>query len=144
MKSNAITISAVIHAPLNSVWDSWTNPAHITRWAFASADWEAPHAENDVRVGGRFLTHMAAKDKSAGFDFTGTYTAVKEHALIEYTMDKAPHESESRQVSISFAEVPGGVQVTETFDLENENPADMQRAGWQAILDNFKKYTEQQ
>jgi uncharacterized protein YndB with AHSA1/START domain len=144
MKPNAITISTIIHAPLSTVWDAWTKPAHITHWAFASADWEAPHAENDVRVGGRFLTRMAAKDKSAGFDFTGTYTVVKEHELIEYAMDKAPHESESRQVMISFTEAQGGVKVTETFDPENQNPAEMQRAGWQAILNNFKKYAESQ
>ncbi len=139
MKPNAITVSTIVHAPLGTVWDSWTNPTHITRWAFASADWEAPYAENDVRVGGRFLTRMAAKDKSFGFDLTGTYTTVDQPTRIEYTMDG----EDQRQVQVVFIEREDGtVHITETFDPENQNPAEMQRAGWQAILDNFKKYTE--
>lgn len=105
-------------------------------WAFASDEWEAPAAENDLRVGGKFKTTMAAKDKSSGFDFTGTYTALKANELIEYDID------DGRHVKVEFVDTPDGVKVTETFDPENTYPQDMQRSGWQAILDNFKKYAE--
>lgn len=133
---NPITVQTVINAPMQKVWDYWNKPEHITKWAFASDDWEAPASENDVRVGGTFKTTMAAKDKSASFDFTGTYTVVNEHALIEYDI------ADGRHVKVEFSETPEGVKVVETFDPENENSEDMQRSGWQAILDNFKKYTE--
>jgi len=105
-------------------------------WAFASDDWEAPAAENDLRVGGRFKTTMAAKNKSTSFDFTGVYTNVTENELIEYDLD------DGRHVKVAFTELPNGVEITEAFEPENEFPKDMQRSGWQAILDNFKKYTE--
>lgn len=133
-----ITISAVVHAPIETVWNCWTAPEHIMNWAFASDDWEAPKAENDVRVGGRFLTTMAAKDGSFSFDFTGTYTSVDEHAVIEYDID------DGRHVSVKFDEQPDGVHVTETFAMEGENTEEKQREGWQAILNNFAKYTELQ
>jgi uncharacterized protein YndB with AHSA1/START domain len=133
---NPITVQTTIKAPLEKVWECWNKPKHITKWAFASDDWEAPVAENDLRVGGKFKTVMAAKDKSASFDFGGIYTVVKEHELIEYDMN------EERHVKVEFTEMPDGVQVTETFDPENQNSEEMQRAGWQAILDNFKKYVE--
>ncbi len=133
-----ITVETVVKAPIEKVWDYWNNPKHIPGWAFASDDWEAPSAENDIRTGGRFKTVMAAKDKSAAFDFTGTYTDVKEHSLIEYDMDGA----DKRHVKVEFAQTPDGVKIIETFDPENENPEDMQRSGWQAILDNFRKYVE--
>jgi len=135
-KQQSITVKSVIKAPMTKVWECWNKPEHITKWAFASDDWEAPHAENDVRTGGKFTTTMAAKDKSASFDFAGIYTNVKNNELIEYDM------SDGRHVKVEFAELPEGVQVTETFDPENENPPEMQRTGWQSILDNFKKYTE--
>lgn len=133
---DAITVQTVVNAPVDKVWECWNRPEHITGWAFASDDWEAPNAENDLRVGGRFKTRMAAKDKSAGFDFGGVYTDVKEHELIEYKMD------DGRHVKVEFAKLPKGVQVTETFEPENTHPKDMQRSGWQAILENFKKYAE--
>jgi uncharacterized protein YndB with AHSA1/START domain len=142
MKDNAITVETIVNAPIEKVWECWNEPDHITKWAFASDDWEAPYAENDLKVGGMFKTTMAAKDKSASFDFTGTYTDVRNYELIEYDMDKAPEEVESRHVKVEFAETPEGVKVTTTFDPENENSIDMQRAGWQAISDNFKKYVE--
>lgn len=135
MKS-AITVQTVVNAPVEKVWECWNKPEHITGWAFASDDWEAPSAENDLRVGGRFKTTMAAKNKSASFDFTGVYTNIKEHKLIEYDID------DGRHVKVEFTESPEGVKVTETFEPENENPEEMQRSGWQAILDNFKKYAE--
>lgn len=133
-----ITVQATINAPIAKVWEYWTRPEHITKWAFASADWEAPSAENDARTGGKFKTVMAAKDGSAKFNFTGTYTNVVENKLIEYMMDG----DDRRQVKVEFAESSSGVVVTETFDPENENPPEFQRAGWQAILDNFKNYVE--
>lgn len=136
MKDNAITIETVINAPMSKVWSYWNEPEHITQWAFASDDWEAPTAENDVRVGGKFKTVMAAKDKSASFDFTGSYTAIEEHALIEYEME------DGRQVRIEFKQVPEGVHVVETFDPESENSLELQREGWQSILNNFKKHVE--
>ena len=131
-----ITVQTVVNAPIAKVWECWSKPEHITGWVFASDDWEAPVAENDLRVRGKFKTVMAAKDKSAAFDFTGTYTAVKENELIEYDMDHGRH------VKVLFEDTPSGVKVTETFDPENENSKEMQRSGWQAILDNFKKYAE--
>lgn len=138
MNKNPITVEVIVHAPLSKVWDSWNQPEHITQWAFASDDWEAPKAENDLQVGGKFSTTMAAKDKSVSFDLIGTYTALTEHQLIEYDME------DGRHVKVVFTEVPEGVKVTETFDPEQENPEEMQRGGWQAILENFKKHTEKE
>lgn len=135
-QKTTITVEAVIHAPMEKVWEFWTKPEHIVNWAFASDDWEAPAVENDVRVGGKFKTVMAAKDKSTSFDFTGVYTGVKEHKMIEYSID------DGRHVKVEFAELPEGVRVTETFEPEKTNPEPMQRSGWQAILDNFKNYAE--
>lgn len=132
----AITVQTIVKAPLAKAWEYWNTPAHITGWAFASDDWETPKVENNLRVAGTFNTRMQAKDGSAGFDFTGTYTAVKKDELIEYDMD------DGRHVKVEFKETPKGIRVTETFDPENQNPEDMQRSGWQAILDNFKKYAE--
>ena len=133
---NPITIQTTINAPIEKVWEYWSKPEHITGWAFASEDWEAPRAENDLRTGGKFTTVMAAKDKSASFDFTGTYTEVKENELIEYDM------GDGRHVKVIFEQTPEGVRVTETFDPESVNSKDKQRSGWQSILDNFKKYVE--
>lgn len=135
-QQTTITVQTTIQAPIEKVWEFWTNPEHIMKWAFASDDWEAPAAENDVRVGGKFKTVMAAKDKSTSFDFTGLYTSVKNYELIEYDID------DGRHVKVEFAKLPEGVRVTETFEPEKINPEDMQRSGWQAILDNFKKYAE--
>ncbi len=132
----AITVETTVHAPKDIVWRAWTEPVHITEWCFASDDWECPSATNDVSVGGAFTTRMAAKDGSTGFDFGGIYTAVALEEHLAYTM------SDGRTVDITFTETPDGIHIVETFDPENENPAEMQRAGWQSILDNFKKYVE--
>jgi uncharacterized protein YndB with AHSA1/START domain len=132
----SITVEANIKSTVEKVWEYWTKPEHITKWCFASTDWEAPNAENDLRIGGKFMTRMSAKDKSFGFDFGGVYTDVKEFEYIAYVI------GDGRKVEISFASLPDGVFVKETFDPETENPVEMQRAGWQAILDNFKKYAE--
>lgn len=131
-----ITIEATVNAPVEKVWNSWNEPAHIMNWAFASPDWHAPKAENDLRVGGKFVTTMAAKDGSFSFDFGGEYTTVDHHKAIAYTLE------DGRKVSVAFATAGNQTKIVQTFDPESENPVDMQRAGWQAILDNFKKYTE--
>lgn len=136
MNKNPITIETIVKAPLSKVWEYWNKPEHIVKWAFAQDDWEAPAAENDLRVGGMFKTTMAAKDKSASFDFAGTYTAVTEHERIEYDM------TDGRHVKIEFTQLPEGVKVVETFDPESENSEEKQKEGWQAILNNFKKYVE--
>lgn len=132
-----LTVTASVHAPVEKVWQYYTEPAHVVQWNNASPDWHTPRAENDLRTGGRFLYRMEARDGSFGFDFTGTYDAVEEWALIQYTMD------DSRKVSVTFRQTQDGTEVTTVFDAESMNPLDMQQAGWQAILDNFKRYTEQ-
>lgn len=136
MENKNITVIATITAPIDKVWNYWTLPEHITQWYFASDDWHAPGAENDFQVGGKFTTRMEAKDGSFGFDFNGIYDEIKTKELISYTME------DGRKASILFSENGNETIVTETFEAENENPIDMQRAGWQAILDNFKKYVE--
>jgi uncharacterized protein YndB with AHSA1/START domain len=132
-----ITVETFVAAPIEKVWNSWTEPEHITHWNFASDDWQCPTAANDLRVGGKFSSRMEAKDGSGGFDFGGNYIAVEPHKHIAYVMD------DGRKVEITFEEQDNGVRVTEIFDPESENPLEMQRGGWQTILDNFKKYVEQ-
>lgn len=133
---NPITVSTVINADIDKVWNYWNEPEHITQWAFASPEWECPHAQDDLNVGGTLKITMAAKDKSASFDVVGTYTQIVPHELIEYTME------DGRKVRVGFESIEGGTKVTETFDPESENPLEMQREGWQAILDNFKAHVE--
>jgi uncharacterized protein YndB with AHSA1/START domain len=133
---NNITIETIVKAPVEKVWESWTNPNHIMQWNNASEDWHITKAENDVRVGGNFMSRMEAKDGSFGFDFGGTYDEVKPNQLIEYTI------GDGRKVKITFSENGNETKVVETFETENTNPIEMQRSGWQSILDNFKKYTE--
>ncbi|MBI2416981.1 MAG: SRPBCC domain-containing protein [Ignavibacteriales bacterium] len=135
-KKDKITVETLITAPVERVWDYWTNPGHIVNWCFASDDWHAPYAENDVQVNGRFKTTMAAKDSSTSFDFTGTYTVVKNFEMIEYLTD------DDRKVSITFLTDNNASKIIETFEAETVNSLDLQKAGWQAILDNFKKYVE--
>jgi uncharacterized protein YndB with AHSA1/START domain len=132
-----IKIETTVKADIEKVWIYWNSPEHITKWAFASDDWEAPYAENDVREGGKLLTRMAAKDGSSSFDLVGTYTKVIPKQLIEYTM------TDGRIVSVNFEPVdPGMVKIVEEFEMENETSEEMQRNGWQAILENFKKHVE--
>ncbi|UXP31249.1 SRPBCC family protein [Reichenbachiella agarivorans] len=131
-----ITVETNITAPITKVWEVWTKPEHITQWNNASPDWHTPRAENDLRKGGRFTSRMEAKDGSFGFDFAGVYDEVKLHELIAYTME------DGRTVMVQFTSSGNHTKLTETFDPEHENPVEMQKDGWQAILDNFKKYTE--
>lgn len=131
-----ITVEALVDAPLNKVWTYWNSPSHITNWNAASEDWCCPKAEVDLKVGGFFTARMEAKDGSFGFDFKGEYKTISEHNNIVCVME------DGRMVDILFKELDGKTQVIETFDPETENPLDMQQAGWQAILNNFKQYTE--
>lgn len=131
-----ITVEATVHAPVDKVWEYWTEPQHITKWCNASDDWHAPNAENDLRPGGKFLTRMEAKDGSFGFDFGGVYDEVRLNELISYTM------GDGRKVTINFISQDNDTKVIETFDAETTHSIEMQEAGWQAILDNFKKYSE--
>lgn len=134
--TTVITVSANVQAPIENIWAAWNEPQHVTQWNSASPDWHTPTAENDLRVGGSFKYRMEAKDGSFGFDFEGVYDEVKPNELISYTM------SDGRKVSTSFNTAGDATTVTTNFDAENENPVEMQQGGWQAILDNFKKYTE--
>lgn len=135
-KAVYITVETVVNADIKKVWELWTTPAHIEQWNNASDDWYTPKASNDLRVDGRFSYTMAARDGSMSFDFEGTYTAVKEHELIEYYI------VDGRHVSIQFIPVENGVHVIEKFEPESENSLELQQSGWQAIIDNFKKYAE--
>lgn len=131
-----ITIKNTVNAPIAKVWEYWNTPEHITKWSFASPDWHTPYAEADLREGGKFKSTMAAKDGSMSFDFGGIYTSVIPHKEIAYTMD------DGRKVKITFTDMEGETKIEETFEPESENSEEMQRGGWQTILDNFKKYTE--
>jgi len=131
-----IRVETTVDAPVQKVWHCWTDPEHIKQWNSASPDWHTPRAENDLRVGGSFSARMEAKDGSFGFDFGGVYDEVEPNQTIAYTL------GDCRNVKIDFKNVDNGTKVVETFEAEGQNPVDMQRAGWQAILDNFKKHTE--
>jgi uncharacterized protein YndB with AHSA1/START domain len=136
---NKITIHATIHANIEKAWEMYTDPKHIVNWNFASDDWMCPSASNNLEVGGKYIARMEAKDGSFGFDFEATYDAVELHKYIKYTMPDA----EAREVEIHFKSNDNNTTDVElTFDAENENPLDMQRDGWQAILNNYKSYVE--
>lgn len=131
-----ITIETTVNAPVAKVWNIWTDPKHITQWAAASEDWHTTKAENDLRVGGTFNSRMEAKDGSFGFDFGGVYDDVETHKTIAYTL------GDGRKVNTIFEDQGNATKITQTFDPESQNPREMQQGGWQAILDNMKKYTE--
>jgi uncharacterized protein YndB with AHSA1/START domain len=136
IERTSITVSATIKAPLDSVWKCWTTPEHIMQWNNASDDWHTTRAENDLRVGGKFLSRMEARDGSVGFDFFGIYDAVNVNSLIEYTL------GDDRRVRITFTSNGNETNIVEIFEAEEINTVEMQKGGWQAILDNFKKYAE--
>lgn len=131
-----ITIESTVNAPVERVWKCWNEPACVMQWNHASDDWHSPKAENDLREGGKFVYRMEAKDGSFGFDFGGTYSKVVETKEIAYSMDDA------RAVTTSFTSSGDSTTITTVFDAENENPIEMQKQGWQAILENFKKHVE--
>ena len=136
MNVTKITIESIISASTKKVWDYYTLPEHITKWNFASDDWHCPKTENDLRVGGKLMSRMEAKDGSFGFDFEAIYDEVVNHKKISYNL------TDGRQVTTVFENQNGKTKVTTTFDAETQNLVELQRNGWQAILDNFKKYVE--
>ena len=136
MNTTKITVETIIAADSKKVWGFWTNPEHITKWNFASDDWHCPTAENDLKVGGKLRSRMEAKDGSFGFDFEAIYDEIIDQKKITYTM------TDGRKATTDFENLDGKTKVTTTFDAENENPVEMQKEGWQAILNNFKKYVE--
>jgi uncharacterized protein YndB with AHSA1/START domain len=135
-EKTTITIQSQIAAPIDSVWKKWTTPSDIMQWNNASPDWHTPRAENDLRKGGKFVYRMEARDGSFGFDFGGEYEEVIPKQKIAYRI------GDGRKVVVTFTLHENFITVEESFEAEQVNPVDMQRAGWQAILDNFKKYTE--
>ncbi len=135
-KPTKITISVSIKAPVEKVWENFTNPEAVMQWNNASDDWHTPKAVNDLRVGGKFIYTMAAKDGSFSFDFGGEYDNVLENQLIEYTIE------DGRQVSVRFTGNDEETYIEEIFEAESQNPVEMQEQGWQAILNNFKAFVE--
>lgn len=131
-----ITVETIVNKPIEKVWEYWTDPVHIIKWNFASDDWHSPFAQNDLKVGGRFLSRMEAKKGSEGFDFSGTYDEVELFHSIAYILD------DDRKVKIAFIPESDRTRITETFEAEETNSIELQRFGWQAILDNFKKHVE--
>ena len=134
---NLLTVRATIKAPLNKVWNCWTEAAQVQHWNFASSDWHCPATSNDLIVGGEFHYTMAAKDSSFSFDFWGTYQKIDTEKNIEILI------GDGRYMKVTFESTGAGTIVTERFEPEQENPVEMQQAGWQMILDNFTKYVEQ-
>ena len=135
-KKIEITIQAVVNAPIEKVWEYWSAPLHITKWNAASADWHTPWAKNDLRAGGTFVSRMESRDGKMGFDFGGTYDDVKKHELIAYTM------GDGRKAKVTFTKNRKETKIVETFDAESTNSVELQKNGWQSILNNFKKYVE--
>jgi len=131
-----ITVKITVNEPIEKVWKCWTEPKYITKWNSASEDWHTPFAENDLRVGGSFISRMEAKDGSFGFDFSGTYDEVKLYDVISYVA------ADGRKVKITFIGQEKENKIIETFEAESTNSIELQQKGWQAILDNFKNFTE--
>lgn len=138
-----IQVEIAVNSNLEKAWKFWNEPELIKLWAFASDDWECLHAENDLVVGGKFVTRMSAKDKSFSFDFAGTYTDIVDYKKISYVMLKDISDIEARKCEVTFSDIGDSkVKIIETFDPENENSKELQRNGWQSILNNFKKAVE--
>lgn len=135
MSKETITVKTKVAARVQKVWEYWTDPNHISKWNFASTEWHCPNAKNDLKPKGEFSWRMEAKDGSMAFDYAGTYDEVYDFKLIK------KHLSDGRKIEISFTEHDGTTEVVETFEPD-ENDPDLQRQGWQAILDNFKRYVE--
>lgn len=131
-----LTVKNLINAPINKVWQFWTDAKHVQGWNFASPDWHCPNATVNLEVGGEFHFIMAAKDESASFDFWGTYQKIEEEKFLDILI------GDGRKMSVSFEKSGNGTLVTEDFEPENENPIELQQEGWQMILNNFKEYCE--
>lgn len=136
MSATKVNIEATVGAPLQKVWDYWNRPEHITKWNFAIDTWHCPSAKNDLRVGGKLQSRMEAKDGSFGFDFEGTYDEVENLKKIAYTI------ADGRKVITHFTDLGGKTKIATEFEAESQNPVEMQKGGWQSILDSFKKYAE--
>lgn len=136
MSPLVLSIEALIQAPISKVWSMYTDPAHIVNWNFATPEWHCPHAENDLRKDGWFMSRMEARDGSFGFDFKGKYLAVEPFEHLAYQME------DDREVQVSFHQEGEMTRVIGRFEAESSNSPEMQQAGWQAILDNFKAYVE--
>ena len=137
MEKQKITIESLIAADLHKVWDFWIAPEHIINWNFASEDWHCPKAENELKEDGKFKYTMEARNGSFSFDFAGIYTKVVQDEQIDFVTE------DNRKVSVVFEHKDGKTRVIETFEAETENNPETQKKGWQAILDNFKKYVEE-
>lgn len=138
-----ITVEVTVNSDIKNVWGKWTSPEAVKVWCHASDDWAVGNVENDVRVDGRFLTNMHSVDNTESFDFTGTYIDVVDMEKLVYKMDKLESDVGHRMCEITFEKISDmETKVTETFDMESLNSEELQRAGWQAILDNFKKFVE--
>jgi len=135
-EKKVISVQTRVNAPINKVWQYWISPEAILRWNMASDDWHTTYAKNDVRNGGKFNIRMEARDGSTGFDFYGVYENVIAQKQIIYKL------GDGRKVQITFSPKKGKTEIVEVFEAEKTNPIQLQRDGWQAILDNFKKYTE--
>ncbi|MFN5705487.1 MAG: SRPBCC domain-containing protein [bacterium] len=131
-----ITIQASINADINTVWNKYTDPNQIIHWNFASDDWCCPSASNNLKVGGKYIARMEAKDGSFGFDFEAFYDEIEPLSKLKYSF------SDAREIEIYFESKNDSTDIKIIFDAENENPLDMQREGWQAILNNFKSHAE--
>lgn len=138
-----IQVEILVNSNVKTAWHFWNEPELIKSWAFASDDWECPYAENNLAVGGKFVTRMSAKDKSFSFDFSGTYTDIKEYERISYVMSNDINDKNARKCEVIFEDLDNDkTKITEIFDAENENSEDRQKDGWQSILNNFKKLVE--
>ncbi len=133
--TTTIRITTDVNASIEKVWDFYTNPQHITQWNFASADWCCPRASSDLRTGGVFSSRMESRDGKYGFDFEGVYDEVVDKKSIKYTFG-------GRRAQVIFEDLADHVTVTVEFEPEHENSLQMQRDGWQSILNNFKSYVE--
>ena len=132
---NKIKVQAQIKSDLDKVWDYYNNPTHIVNWNYADPSWHCPSAENDMKIGGIYKARMEAKDGSFGFDFEAVYTAVNPKQNFSY-------EFGGRHATVVFEKIGNETQITIVFDPETENSLELQKQGWQSILNNFKKYTE--
>lgn len=137
MEDKTIKIVATVNKPVANVWDSFVNPSHIQGWNFATDEWTCPKAENDLQQGGKFNYRMEAKDGSMGFDFAGAYNFIVPFEKIEYTLD------DGRKVDVLFKKIDDSTtEVVQIFEPDQQNSQEIQEQGWQAILNQFKKYTE--
>jgi uncharacterized protein YndB with AHSA1/START domain len=131
-----ISIETTINAPISTVWEKWTSPSHVQYWNFASPDWHCPKATTELKIGGEFHYEMASKDGTMSFDFWGTFQQIEPEKFLDIII------GDGRKMHVNFEKTESGTTVTEQFEPENQNPEDMQKAGWQMILDNFKNYVE--